>query len=117
MLVNVPLALWALPKRPKPADLHAALAERYAGSRFVRVAPLGEAEGLKELEPQALNGTNMMELFVFADAASGRAVVTARLDNLGKGESGAAVQNMRSEERGVGKECVSTGRSRCGPSN
>src|SRR3546814_13070436 len=82
MLVNVPLALWALPKRPKPADLHAALAERYAGSRFVRVAPLGEAEGLKELEPPALNGTNMMELFVFADAASGRAVVTSRLDKI-----------------------------------
>lgn len=94
MLVSVPLALWALPGRPAAADLHAALAERYAGARFVRVAPLGEAEGLKELEPQALNGTNMMELFVFADAATGRAVITARLDNLGKGASGAAVQNM-----------------------
>src|SRR3546814_10123532 len=77
MLVNVPLALWALPKRPKPEDLPAALAERYAGSRFVRVAPLGEAEGRKELEPQALNGTNMMELFVFDDEARGRAAVPA----------------------------------------
>lgn len=94
MLVNVPLALWALPKRPAPADIHAALAERYAGARFVRVAPLGEAAGLKELDPQALNGTNMLELFVFADAATGRAVLTARLDNLGKGASGAAVQNL-----------------------
>jgi len=94
MLVSVPLALWALPKKPAPADLHAALAERYADARFVRVAPLGEAQGLKELDPQALNGTNLMELFVFADASTGRAVLTARLDNLGKGASGAAVQNM-----------------------
>lgn len=94
MLVNVPLALWALPKRPRPADLQAALAERYAGARFVRVAPLGEAEGLKELDPQGLNGTNMLELYVFGHAESGRAVLTARLDNLGKGASGAAVQNL-----------------------
>src|SRR3546814_17695638 len=58
MLVNVPLALWALPKRSKPADLHAAMAERYAGSRFVRVAPRGASGGPKELEPQALKGPN-----------------------------------------------------------
>ena len=94
MLVSVPLALWALPKTPTAADLHAVLAESYADARFVRVAPLGEAEGLKELDPQALNGTNLMELFVFGDGPTGRAVITARLDNLGKGASGAAVQNM-----------------------
>lgn len=94
MLVSVPLALWALPGTPSPADVHAVLAERYGDARFVRVAPLGEAQGLKELEPQALNGTNTMELFVFGDASTGRAVVVARLDNLGKGASGAAVQNM-----------------------
>ena len=94
MLVSVPLALWALPRTPSPADIHAALGERYADARFVRVAPLGDAEGLKELDPRALNGTNILELFVFADAATGRAVLTARLDNLGKGASGAAVQNM-----------------------
>ncbi len=94
MLVSVPLALWALPKSPSAADIHAVLAERYADARFVRVAALGEAEGLKELDPQALNGTNTMELFVVTHAESGRAVVTARLDNLGKGASGAAVQNM-----------------------
>lgn len=94
MLVSVPLALWALPKQPSAADLHDVLAEHYAAARFVRVVPMGEAEGLKELDPQALNGTNLMELFVFADRSTGRAVLTARLDNLGKGASGAAVQNM-----------------------
>ena len=94
MLVSVPLALWSLPKRPESADLHAALAAQYQGSRFVRVVPIGEAAGMKELDPQSLNGTNMLELFLFADDATGRAVVTARLDNLGKGASGAAVQNL-----------------------
>ena len=94
MLVSIPLALWALPGMPSPTDIHAILTERYADARFVRVAPLGEAEGVKELDPQALNGTNTMELFVFAHADTGRVVVTARLDNLGKGASGAAVQNL-----------------------
>ncbi len=94
MLVSVPLALWALPGSPGAASVHETLAAQYAGTRFVRVAPLGEAEGLKELDPQALNGTNMLELFVFAHEETGRAVITARLDNLGKGASGAAVQNL-----------------------
>lgn len=94
MLVSVPLALWALEKRPTAAAIHETLAAQYSGSRFVRVVPLGESDGMKELDPQALNGTNMLEIFVFADDATGRAVVTARLDNLGKGASGAAVQNL-----------------------
>jgi len=94
MLVSVPLALWSLAGKPDAEALHAALAERYRGSRFVRVAPLGEAEGLKELDPRALNGSNDLEIFVFRHADTGRAVITARLDNLGKGASGAAVQNL-----------------------
>lgn len=94
MLVSVPIALWSLRKTVAAADLHAVLAEHYHDSRFVRVAPLGEAEGVKELDPQALNGTNMLEIFVFRDENTGRAVITARLDNLGKGASGAAVQNL-----------------------
>ncbi|MDF1794496.1 MAG: N-acetyl-gamma-glutamyl-phosphate reductase [Thalassobaculaceae bacterium] len=94
MLVSLPLALWSLKGVPSAAALHEVLQARYSGARFVRVAPLGEAEGMKELDPQALNGTNMLEIFVFADEKTGRAVVTARLDNLGKGASGAAVQNL-----------------------
>ncbi|WPZ33164.1 N-acetyl-gamma-glutamyl-phosphate reductase [Thalassobaculum sp. OXR-137] len=94
MLVSVPLALWAIQGGPSAASLHEILLAQYEGARFVRVAPLGEAEGMKELDPQALNGTNMLEIFVFADEKTGRAVITARLDNLGKGASGAAVQNM-----------------------
>lgn len=96
MLVQVALQLDLLNGRPQPADLEAALAQRYAGSEFVRVVPAHEvaAEGGK-LEPEALNDTNRLELRVYGNAARGHALLVARLDNLGKGASGAAVQNLK----------------------
>ncbi len=96
MLVSVPLHLDTLPGKPSAADLHAALAERYAGCSYVKVMPL-ESEATKngKLKPEALNETNMLELYVFGSDKYGQAVLVARLDNLGKGASGAAVQNMR----------------------
>lgn len=93
MLVSIPLQLDALPGKPSGADLQAALAKRYAGSKYVLAMPL-QSEGGK-LEPEALNETNMLELYVFASDKYHQAVLVARLDNLGKGASGAAVQNMR----------------------
>ncbi|TAI66148.1 N-acetyl-gamma-glutamyl-phosphate reductase [Bradyrhizobium sp. Leo170] len=96
MLVSVPLQLETLPGKPGAADLHAALAERYAGSRYVSVMPLeNEAAKSGRIEPEALNETNRLELYVFASDKHHQAVLVARLDNLGKGASGAAVQNMR----------------------
>ena len=96
MLVSVPLHLDTLPGKPGGADLHAALAQRYAGSRYVSVMPLdNDATRSGRLEPEALNETNMLELYVFASDRHRQAVLVARLDNLGKGASGAAVQNMR----------------------
>lgn len=96
MLVSVPLHLDTLPGRPAAADLHAALAKRYAGSTYVSVMPLdNEATKSGRIEPEALNETNMLELYVFASDKYPQAVLVARLDNLGKGASGAAVQNMR----------------------
>ena len=96
MLVSVPLHLDTLPGKPAPADLHAALAKRYAGSKYVSVMPLDNAATKGgRIEPEALNETNMLELYVFASAKYPQAVLVARLDNLGKGASGAAVQNMR----------------------
>lgn len=92
MLVSVPLHLDTLPGKPKLADLQAALAERYAGSSYVTVLP---AEAGGKLEPQALNDSNRLELRVFGSDELGQAVLVARLDNLGKGASGAAVQNIR----------------------
>ena len=91
MLVSVPLHLDALPGKPKGVDLQAILEKRYAGSKLVSVVP-PEASG--KLEPQALNGTDRMELRVFANEKHRQAVLVARLDNLGKGASGAAVQNI-----------------------
>ncbi|MBR1272508.1 N-acetyl-gamma-glutamyl-phosphate reductase [Bradyrhizobium sp. AUGA SZCCT0222] len=96
MLVSVPLHLDALPAKPDGAQLHAALAKRYAGSKYVSVMPLEYATSKTgRLEPEALNETNKLELYVFASQQHPHAVLVARLDNLGKGASGAAVQNMR----------------------
>ena len=93
MLVSVPLQLDTLPGKPSGADLQAALAKRYAGSKYVKAMPLQKDGG--KLEPEALNETNMLELYVFTSDKYHQAVLIARLDNLGKGASGAAVQNMR----------------------
>jgi N-acetyl-gamma-glutamyl-phosphate reductase len=96
MLVSVPLHLDTLPGKPDAADLHAALARRYAGSTYVSVMPLAnDAARSGRLEPEALNETNRLELYVFASEQHRQALLVARLDNLGKGASGAAVQNMR----------------------
>ncbi|WP_374470451.1 N-acetyl-gamma-glutamyl-phosphate reductase [Phenylobacterium sp.] len=105
MLVDVPLQLWALPGKPGPADLHVALEAAYAGERFVEVASGAECAELQKaragaagyvaaLDPEALNGTNRMRLFVFGSADGRQARLVAQLDNLGKGASGAAVQNL-----------------------
>ena len=96
MLVSVPLQLDTLPGKPSGSDLRAALAKRYAGSTYVSVMP-SESEAARDgrIEPEALNETNMLELYVFASDKHRQAVLVARLDNLGKGASGAAVQNMR----------------------
>ena len=94
MLVEVPLQLGALPGRPSVADVHAALSAAYDGERFVSVASLEENQAMTGIEPEALNGTNQMRLFVFGDPDGDQARLVAQLDNLGKGASGAAVQNL-----------------------
>ena len=92
MIVEVLMPLSALPGRPKLADAHGALARAYEGERFVRVASLETAASLKTLAPEDLNDTNEMKLYVFGHDDEARLV--AVLDNLGKGASGAAVQNL-----------------------
>jgi N-acetyl-gamma-glutamyl-phosphate reductase len=91
MLVSVPLHLDTLPGAPKGADLEAVLTAHYAASAWVTVVPTA---GVAKLEPEALNATNTLELRVFANETRRHAVLVARLDNLGKGASGAAVQNI-----------------------
>ncbi len=91
MLVQVALHLDLLHGTPKPEDLDAVLRRHYAGCSQVRIEP-PTADG--KLEPEALNGSNLLELRVYGNVARGQAVLVARLDNLGKGASGAAVQNI-----------------------
>jgi N-acetyl-gamma-glutamyl-phosphate reductase len=92
MLVSVPLYLDDLPGKPTGADLREALRAFYEGCEHVQVMA---GNGEDKLEPEALNGTNRLELYVWANEARRQAVLVARLDNLGKGASGAAVQNLR----------------------
>jgi N-acetyl-gamma-glutamyl-phosphate reductase len=94
MLVELPLQLWALPGAPVPRDLHAVLANAYAGKPLVEVAGLDEAASMKVLDAEMLAGSNAMKLFVFANEAAGQVRLVAALDNLGKGAGGAAVQNL-----------------------
>jgi N-acetyl-gamma-glutamyl-phosphate reductase len=94
ILVEVPLPLEALPGAPTPTQVHAVLADAYAGQQFVEVVSLADAAQVKTLDPEGLNGTNLMRLFVFGNEKHGQARLVALLDNLGKGASGAAVQNM-----------------------
>ncbi len=91
MLVCVPLHLDALPAKPTLADLRAVFEKHYRGQMHFRVAPAGENA---RLEPESLNGTNDIEIHVFANESRRQAVLVAKFDNLGKGASGAAVQNL-----------------------
>jgi N-acetyl-gamma-glutamyl-phosphate reductase len=92
MLVSVPLYLDDLPARPTGADLREVLRAFYDGSEHITVAA---GNGTDKLEPEALNATNRLDLYVCANGARGHAVLVAQLDNLGKGASGAAMQNLR----------------------
>ena len=93
MLVSIPLHLDVLPGKPKLADLEAALAKNYAGSAGVRVVP--NASAMTRIEPEALNNSDKLELYVFGNDKQRHALLVARLDNLGKGAAGAAVQNLK----------------------
>ena len=91
MLVSVPLHLDTLNGTPTGADLHAILADRYKGSPLVRVMPTQPND---RLTAEDLNDTDLLELRVYANDKLRQALLVARLDNLGKGASGAAVQNI-----------------------
>jgi N-acetyl-gamma-glutamyl-phosphate reductase len=94
MLVEVPLHLAAMPGAPSLGAVREALRAAYAGEAFIEVASDQELASTRTLEPEGLNDTNRLKLFAFGDAAAGQARLVALLDNLGKGASGAAVQNL-----------------------
>jgi N-acetyl-gamma-glutamyl-phosphate reductase len=92
MLVSIPLHLDLLGGKPAAADLERMLAAFYGDDGLVRVV---STQGTDKVEPEALNGSDLLELRVFGNDAHGHALLVARLDNLGKGASGAAVQNIK----------------------
>lgn len=94
MLVQVPLYLGDLNGAASTADIHAALAAHYDGQDIIRIVPLAESAKLARVDPTELAGTDLMKLYVFGTDGQGQVNLVASLDNLGKGASGAAVQNM-----------------------
>lgn len=95
MITSVPLQLDVLDRVPTGAELHAALADFYSGiDGFVEVAPYAALERSPDIDPERYNDTNRMRLHVLANDQRAQAVLIAVYDNLGKGASGAAVQNM-----------------------
>lgn len=94
MIVQVPLHVADLEAGASPARMREALIAHYSGQEIVQVASEEASRGLARLDPIALNGTDRMELHVFANEKTGQVNLVAVLDNLGKGASGAALQNM-----------------------
>ena len=94
MIVQIPLQLWSLPATPSPGDIHAVLSRHYAHRACVTVADRGGAGEPERLYPESLNGTNELRLHVFGNEGESQAVVAGVVDNLGKGASGQAVQNL-----------------------
>ena len=94
IVLSIPLFVHQLPAGASGERLHACLQQHYAGAAHVEVMPLAQAEAAEHLDPQALNGTNQLRLGVFSNARHGQVLLTAVFDNLGKGASGAAVQNL-----------------------
>lgn len=92
MLVEVPLALWALPSRPEPSDLQSVLEEAYRDAALVEVTAAGEVPAV--LSAESLKNTNRLRLSVYGNAQADQVRLVALLDNLGKGAGGAAVQNL-----------------------
>ncbi|BBE73027.1 N-acetyl-gamma-glutamyl-phosphate reductase [Oharaeibacter diazotrophicus] len=94
MVTTVPLQLWALPGDVTAKRIHEVLAERYDGEAFLSVAPFEAVDRVQALDPRSYNGTNRMRIHVFGNEARRQALLVACYDNLGKGASGAAVQNL-----------------------
>ena len=94
IVLTVPIELRLLAPGVDGQRLHACIARHYEGERHVELTPLADARAMAYLDPQALNGTNDLRLSVFVNAERGQVLLSAVFDNLGKGASGAAVQNL-----------------------
>lgn len=94
IVLYIPIHQRLLPPQATAAKIHACLEERYAGAQCVNVLPMDAARAFSYLEPEYLNDTNDIDLYVFSNEDTGQILLGAVFDNLGKGASGAAVQNL-----------------------
>jgi N-acetyl-gamma-glutamyl-phosphate reductase len=94
IVLYVPIHLRLLMPRVTAKSIHAGLTEHYAGSKYINVVPLEKSISISYLEPEYLNGTNRLDIYVFSNEKAGHVLLAAVYDNLGKGASGAAVQNL-----------------------
>lgn len=94
IVLTIPIETRLLKSGAHARALHQCLVDHYAGQAYVQVMPMQEPGAVEQLDPEALNGTNIMQLSVFGNVAHGQMLLCAVLDNLGKGASGAAVQNL-----------------------
>ena len=94
MIVQVPVFTGDLNGNASLESIHAALTAHYAGQDIVQVVPLAESASLARIDAEELRDTDIMKLFVLGTEGQGQVNLVALLDNLGKGASGAAVQNL-----------------------
>ena len=93
MLVKIPLQLWALPSAPSVESVHQALVDYYSGCRFISIPqPPESTDRAALLDPEEVNNTNELRLYVFGNTERSQLVLVSQLDNLGKGASGQAIQ-------------------------
>jgi N-acetyl-gamma-glutamyl-phosphate reductase len=95
IVLTIGLHARMLPADASGARIHEGLAERYRDAAHVRVLPMSSSAPITELDPQVHNGSNDLSLAVACNERTGQIVLSAVLDNLGKGAAGAAVQNLR----------------------
>ena len=96
LAVMLPIHTKLLSKRMTAKNIHELLCEHYQNEKFIKVMPYADDTALFDgaVDITTCNDTNNAEIFVFGNDAKGSAVIMTRLDNLGKGASGAAIQNM-----------------------
>ena len=94
MLVSIPLHLRLLEGQPNGDDVYSALANYYEKSTFVEVVRKSELSSISRIDPMGTNDTNLLKIHVFSNEHEGLAFICVLLDNLGKGASGQAIQNL-----------------------
>ena len=94
IVLNVPIHLRLLASGMSAEKIHACLAAHYAGAEYINVLSLEQARAVSQLDPEYLNGTNQLDIYVFSNEKTGQVLLATVYDNLGKGASGAAVQNL-----------------------